>query len=462
MQSVTGSGKTRTAAHIVNVYTSTSRQVLWLVHREELLMQASMVFAENRIEHMLICSASSMSAIKCQQVREFGEVFVRRNSHPVTASIHTLVSRLYTYPWLDPKQIIADEAHLSAAATWVKIISRWPSARLLGLTATPCRLDKKPFDRKQGGMYDVLIKGPYMHELIKLGNLAKFKVYAPPLQLNSVKLRRKGGDFLPKDLEAELDGPVIYGDVVHHYEMLSKGKPAIGFCPTVESAKKFADIFQAAGYNAVYLDGTTDDAVRRMSLQKLGRGEIDILFSVSILVEGTDVPYATTVLLLRRTESLALYLQAIGRVLRPHPDKEHAIILDFVGNVLLHGMPDEPREWSLSGDVRSSRAASQDQEMVKIKSCPKCFSIHNPAPKCPECGHVYEVKAKKPMKQVDGALVEMTPEMEARIAEQKSKRREQGHAQSLEDLLELAKIRGHKPSWAHHVFNARRAKSQVA
>jgi len=456
MQSATGSGKTRTASFIVEKYTSTQRQVLWIVHREELLMQASMVFAEAGIEHRLICASSSATAIKIQQAREYSRTFVRDNSYLVIASVQTLVRRLDVVPWLNPKQIVADECHLSLAETWVKVLRKWPESRILGLSATPTRLDGKSFDKKDGGLYDAIVCGPRIKYLIEQGNLAKYKIYAPPLQLNEVKIHKKGGDFDAKDLESELDAPVIYGDVIAHYERFSKGKPAIAFCPTIASAKKFADAFNRAGFVSICLDGSTEDSIRRESLAKLGRGEIDVVTSVSILVEGTDVPFASTAILLRRTESLVIYLQSIGRVLRPHPDKDFALILDFVGVTKIHGLPCEDREWTLSGQASKGRGESiLDADMVKILTCPKCFSVDTPKPICEQCGHVFSVKKRKNMKEIDGELVEITPEMHAEFFQKKQKKMEVGRAQTLGELLLIEKNRGYKKGWALHVFKSR-------
>jgi len=458
LQMPTGSGKTRTAAYIVEKYASTGRQALWLVHREELLMQAAMTFAEQGVQHRLICSASTGRAIMAQEFREFGRSWVNGQSMVVIASIQTLVRRLDNLPWLQPSQIVADECHLSLAATWRRVLEHWPHARLLGLTATPTRLDRQSFARADGGLYDQIVLGPNVADLIEWGSLAKYKVYAPPVHFREdVKLHRKGGDYDAKDLEKEMDTPVIYGDVIGHYEALSKGKPAIAFCPTVATAERFAQAFRDAGYRAISLDGQTDDAVRRRSLQQLGRGELDVVTSVSILVEGTDVPFVTTALMLRRTESLSLYLQAVGRVLRPHPDKDHAIILDFVGVTKIHGFPDDPREWSLDGQARrSSRAANDNEPDVAIKTCTRCFAIHQPAPVCPSCGWEYPIKERREMEQVDGTLEEITDE--AREALRRQKRAMQGSAQTVEELMATM---GMSRPRAIKIIQAREAKAAL-
>jgi superfamily II DNA or RNA helicase len=459
LQMATGAGKTRTAAYIVEKYTSTGRQVLWLVHREELLMQAALVFAEQGIRHCLVCSTSSERAIKAQEFREFGRSYIEHGAKVVIASIQTIVRRLDMADWLQPSQIVADECHLSLAVSWRKVLGHWPRARLLGLTATPTRLDRQSFSRADGGLYDVMVQGPTVAELIDWGNLAQYDAYRPNVQLleGVADLSKiKGGDYDAHELEKELDAPRIYGDVVAHYREHSHGKPAIAFCPTVASAEKFAEAFRAAGYRAIALDGQTDDAVRRQSLLKLGTGEIDVVTSVSILVEGTDVPFATTAILLRKTQSLALYLQAVGRVLRPHPDKPKAIILDCVGVIGMHGLPHWDREWSLAPqDKKRKRAANDNLPEVPVTVCPMCHRYHEPAPVCPHCEHVYPVKARREMEQVDGSLVKVTAEDEEIMRRQR--RIMQGQAKSVADLVAQGVSRGR----AMKIVAAREAKQAL-
>lgn len=478
LQSATGSGKTRTASYIVNRFAETGRQVLWTVHREELLMQAAMVFAEAGVLHRLVCSVSTERAIKAQQFREHGRCFVAPAGHVVIGSIQTIVRRLDDLEWLDPDLIVPDEAHLSLNATNRRIIGHLVArrdarlqaehgspitarrTRVLGLTATPSRLDRQSFAREDGGLYDVMVRGPEVSELMAWGNLARYKAYAPPLDLvaGADLGKRKGGDYDAHELERELDGPKVYGDVVEHYRTHSHGKPAIGFCPTVASAERFAEAFRAAGYRAVSLDGQTDDIVRRRSLQQLAAGELDVIMSVSLLIEGVDVPYATTALLLRRTESVALYLQAVGRVLRPHQKKEHAILLDFVGVIARHGLPDEPREWSLKPAERKRAAAGGEKPepgIDAITSCPKCRAYHLPAPVCPHCGHEYPPAARREAEHVDVSLVEITAEEAERMRQ--ARRIAQGKAQTVPELIAQGMSRGR----AIKIVQSREAKARL-
>lgn len=468
LQMATGAGKTRTAAYIVDKYTSTGRQVLWLVHREELLMQAALVFAEQGIKHSLVCATSTKRAIKAQEFREHGRSWVDDGAKVIIASIQTIVRRLDDIQeWLQPSQIVADECHLSLAASWRKVLGHWPTARLLGLSATPSRLDRQSFARADGGLYDVMVRGPSVSELIGWGNLAQYDAYRPDVHLlegvaDLTKI--KGGDYDTQELEKELDAPRVYGDVVAHYRTYSHGKPAIAFCPTVASAEKFAQAFRDAGYRAIALDGQTDDAVRRQSLLKLGTGEIDVVTSVSILVEGTDVPFATTAIMLRKTQSLALYLQAVGRVLRPHPDKDKAIILDCVGVIKMHGLPHWDREWSLTPpDKKKKRADNDNEPDVPVKDCPKCHRYHSPGEAhneqgvevCPHCGHEYPVKARREMEQVDGQLVKVSAEDEEIMRRQL--RIMQGKAKTVPDLIAQGISRGR----AIKIVAAREAKDAL-
>lgn len=472
MQSATGSGKTRTATYIVDRCRS-RMQVLWCVHREELLMQASMTFAENGIEHRLICAASSERAIKAQQFREFGRSFVHPASNVVVASVPTIVRRLDQLDWLEPGIIIPDECHLSLADTWRRVISRWPKAKLLGLTATPWRLDAQSFARADGGLYDAMVLGPSVRELIESGHLARYKVYAPPVHFREdVELKHKrDGDYDPKTLEAEQDTAQVYADVVDSYRKFSHGKPAILFAPTVAQSERFAVKFREAGYRAIALDGETDDTIRRRSLQQLAAGELDVVCSVSILVEGTDIPYATTAIWLRRTESLSLYLQGVGRVLRPHPKKEHAIILDLVGITDIHGFPDDDFGWSLDGASQRQRQPKEGEAPVPevvVLTCPKCRSKHKPGAaktedgreKCPnpECDHVYPVAQRKELTEGNGELREVTDEeKEARQRARRQRMAMQGQAQTIEDLV----AQGISRPRAKKIIEAREAKAEL-
>ena len=461
----TGGGKTRTASYMVDRWVNRSQQVLWLVHRQELLMQAAMTFAEYGIPHRLVCSASDARAIKAQQFREFGKSYVSNDALSVIGTIQTVARHLDNLTWLNPAMIVADECHLSMATGWVRVLSHWPVAKLLGLTGTPLRLDGKPLGTKAGGLYDELVIGPSTADLIESGSLAPYRLWRPPVHLNKVDLTMRGKDYDPTSLEQELEGPVIFGDVIGHYRKYAHGTPAIGFCPTVANAKHFADAFCQAGYRATYIEGATDDTVRRRTLQQLGAGELDAVFNCGILTEGTDIPLATTAIMLRKTLSLAMYLQSVGRVLRLHQRKDYARIIDCVGVSLIHGYPDDPREWDLDGKPKKRRGPRDMDDGPSLVRCPACLEEHLPRARCPACGHQYGDAANDnnplgKMKQVDAELEEA--DLTQRQAEQIERRRKVGQARTLEELQRVAEELGYSKGWAYHTYNARNKKAAGA
>jgi superfamily II DNA or RNA helicase len=190
-----------------------------------------------------------------------------------------------------------------------------------------------------------------------------------------------------------------------------------------------------------------DTAQRRELLSDLGTGKLKVLTSCALIGEGVDVPSVGGCILLRPTASVALHLQMIGRCLRPQPGKR-AVVLDHVGNTLRLGHHLEPREWTLDGIKKRDREAAPS-----VKVCPQCFATSASAVQvCRECGHVFAPQERRELQQVDGELQELAV----------AKRREQGGAQTLQQLIALGQQRGYKnpAAWAKHVLAARQTKGQ--
>jgi superfamily II DNA or RNA helicase len=250
-----------------------------------------------------------------------------------------------------------------------------------------------------------------------------------------------------------------------------------------------------------------DAGTRRELLSDLGTGRIKVLTSCALIGEGVDVPSVGGCILLRPTASTSLHLQMIGRCLRPSPGKAAAVVLDHVGNTLRLGHHLEPREWTLDGLAKRDR-----EKAPSVKVCPQCFAASMSAAQvCRECGHVFAPLERRELQQVEGELVELginiqkyeigqivdyfgmnckwqhnytivekldnneykikkwnqhTPyvvhAMHLRNPSERSEgerqRREQGTAQSLDDLRQLAQQRGYKRGWAERVYQARLAK----
>jgi hypothetical protein len=174
-------------------------------------------------------------------------------------------------------------------------------------------------------------------------------------------------------------------------------------------------------------------------------GTVRVLVTVDVVSEGFDIPAASVAILLRPTQSLGLYLQQVGRVLRPSPGKDAAIILDHVGNVTRHGFPDDIRQWSLE---HGAKRASGGQAAPSVRTCPKCFAAFSPAPVCPCCGAECASQPRVIRQQADEL-------QELKRAVMRQARRNQGQARTLQQLLALAKERGYSPGWAYRIHQAR-------
>jgi superfamily II DNA or RNA helicase len=431
--SPTGSGKTVLFAYIAQGTSAKGNSVVILVHRQELVDQTCRTLRAFGVDHGVIAAGRTPDRSLSVQV----------------ASVQTYVRRLDSFR---PALIIADEAHHATAGSWRKVIAHHSQARVLGVTATPQRLD----GRGLKDVFDDLIRGPEVADLIEGGHLAPPVYFAPPIVADLSHIGTRGGDFAQEELAEEMDKPMITGDAVEHYSRICRGAPAVAFCCSVKHAQHVAEQFNAAGYKAATIDGTMDREARREVVRALGDGRLHVLTSCEIINEGFDLPLVTAAILLRPTKSLGLHLQQIGRVLRPAPGKAKAIILDHVGNLSRHGFAEDIRDWTLEGRKKKKRKAS-DEEEIQQRQCPDCYCCHPPAPVCPECGFEYPKKERE-IEQAEGELVEIDPKEIAR-----QKRQEQGSAQTYEELVALGRSRGYaRPdAWAKHLINARSQRRAV-
>jgi len=352
--------------------------------------------------------------------------------------------------------ILVHNCHHATASTWRKILEAWPTALVLGVTATPIRGDGTGLGQSAGGLFDDLIVGPQVPELIAKGFLVKPIVYAPAERLDLTGVRIVRGDYDNKELAARVDKPKITGDAVDHYRRLCPGAPAVVFCVSIAHAEHVANEFRAAGYRAYAVDGSMDDDERKRVLSGLGNGSVQVVCSCDLISEGTDIPAIACAILLRPTQSMGLYIQQVGRALRTLDGKSSAFILDHVGNVLTHGMPDELREWSLDGDTKRRKKKKDAEPTMRVKQCEQCFAVHAPSPKCPHCGFVYVADSRK-LDQEAGELKQITPEQAAMLRRQKKK--EVAKARTLTELEAIAEARGYKRSWAKYVLASREKKA---
>jgi len=416
----TGAGKTVCFTHIAQSAARKGNRTCILVHRAELLDQASRSLTAMGVPHGRIAAGRGMDLSHAVQV----------------ASVATLARRLHLLPPDFFQLLVVDEAHHTNAGTWASVVAHFNTARLLGVTATPVRGD----GRGLGEWYQSMVQGPSAAWLTEHGFLAPAKVLAPP-GFNASGLRRRMGDFDSRQAEERVTS--IHGDCYSHYCKHLSGQTAIAFCCSVAHAEAAAELFKRQGIAAASIDGSMDATTRRQLLEDLGAGRLKVLTSCALIGEGVDVPSVGGCILLRPTQSVGLHLQMIGRCLRPQ-DGKRAVILDHVGNTLRLGHHLEDRDWTLEGIKKQDR-----EKAPSVKVCPVCFAaMASTAQACGDCGHLFRAQERELM-VVPGELQEVTA---------RARKREQGGANSLEALRQLAQQRGYKRGWAERVYQARLAK----
>lgn len=427
----TGGGKTIVFSAITEGAVARGRRVLILVHRRELIRQASAKLTMAGVEHGIIAAGFQPSDHLVQ-----------------VASVQTLVRRLGGIQWA-PDLIVIDEAHHAVAGSWSTTLAHWPQALRLGVTATPVRRD----GRGLGAMFDRLVLGPSVQDLTAQGFLTEARIYAPAPRFQAAKIRVRSGDYAPEHAAEQLDRPTVTGDAIEHYQRLGRGCSAIAFCCTTQHAEHVAGQFRSCGIRSHVLLGTTSVEEREQLIRDLGTGDLQVLVSVDVISEGTDVPSVGAAILLRPTQSEGLYLQQVGRVLRPAPGKTEALILDHVGNVHRHGFPDDHRDWTLD-DTRKRGRSSDGPPAPSVRTCPSCFAAFRPQLLCPVCG-TYCAPPARELRQVGGELQELKREaVRQRVVERKK-------AQTLQQLIHLGQARGMRNpvGWAKHVYFARQQRA---
>jgi superfamily II DNA or RNA helicase len=432
LQAPTGAGKTAITVFMMGRAAQQGKRAYFLVHQGELLTQTSRALWKQQLEHGMIAAGKQRSTMPAQ-----------------VASVQTLIRRMEKYP--EPDLLIIDEAHMAAAKTYRAIIDHWPNARVIGLTATPERTDGKPLDV----IFDTIVMGPTIRQLIDAGYLCDYEIYAPPSAIDMSSVKTSMGDYAKDDLEAAVDRPSITGDAVQHYKNHAAGKRCVVMCVTIKHAEHVAAQYLAAGVPAAVIEGTMTGPQREAVLADFAAGKLLVICNVQLLVVGVDIPAIEVVQWLRPTKSLVIFMQGNGRGLRPHKGKDALIIFDHVGNCLRHGLPDDDREWSLEGKEKGKRKAAAEDE-VKVKQCGQCWAVFRPGPQvCPSCGAPVAGSPQRELEVVDGELRKVD-----KLAMRKEQKKEQGQARTLEDLVALGMRRGMQKAdaWAAITLAARQGR----
>lgn len=408
----TGGGKTVVFSGLLSEEPGASCAI---AHRQELVGQMSLALARCQVVHRIIAPASVIRRIVQAHVIELGRTYYSPGAKCAVAGVDTLLNKTDELAaWLPTVKLwVVDEGHhVVRDNKWGKAVAMFPHARGLGVTATPVRASGEGLGRHADGVFDCLVEGPGMRELIRTGWLTDYRIFAPPsdLRLDDVPVSTTTGDYNPVKLRAAVHKSHIVGDVVAHYLRIAPGKLGVCFASDVETATDIARQFVTAGVSAEMVSAKTPDVDRANIMRRYRARQIMMLVNVDLFGEGFDLPAIEVISMARPTQSYGLYCQQFGRALRPMDGKDRAIIIDHVGNTLRHGLPDMPRAWSLNRRERRSRGQADDVPAIRACLNVECMQIYERVlVVCPFCGAKPEPASRSAPEFVDGDLTELDP-----------------------------------------------------
>jgi superfamily II DNA or RNA helicase len=411
LQADTGAGKT----HVLSAIAKKSKYVLAIAHRNILIKQISATFAKDSIKHNILATKHTQRQCVLEHRKSNNLVFTEAATKHV-CSIDSLLSRhrrnRLTIDTQKPWVIIVDEAHhMIDKNKWGQLTKIFPNAKVIGATATPCRLDQQSLARSKGGVFDKLIQAEELKQnsvqkLIDMGFISPFVCYGLPdhIQESNLKLGTTG-DYTYSSLNEETKTKTfkMCGDAVKYYKQLANNKQALAFCVSIDVATKTAEYFKNNDITAAAIHSNLSSVETARIFDLFQKKHIKVLCNVDMIGEGVDVPAIEALIMLRKTASFGMYRQWIGRSLRPEAGKEKAIILDHVGNVRTHDLPDKHIDWSLENPPIANKSC--------LAPCANCQALIKVwAKECEFCGQPYLAKESNQQteaKYIDVALVEL-------------------------------------------------------
>lgn len=409
----TGAGKTATAAYMIDRAAARGKRCAFVAHRRELVFATSQRLAEHGVEHGIVMGDERADPHRLAQV----------------CSIQTLArraqARLAEYDF-----VVVDECHHATSQTYIDFLAASPRAHIVGLSATPCRLD----GRGLGYLFQKIVHNVTVNKLIERQYLVRPRVFAPS-RPDLAGVHARGGDYIASELQDAMDRPKLVGNVVETWAKLGEGRTTVAFAVGVKHSLHVVEAFRAIGINAAHLDADTPPDERADILAGLDNGSVQLVSNVGILTEGWDCPRVSCVILDRPTYSLALYLQMVGRSLRPWPGKADCLVLDHADCTRRHGFATEEREWTLEGFRRQTRA----DESFHVTVCKNCYAAYESGSgPCPYCGTVNAVVRKGPKREA-GELAELD--------ERTYNIRRLSRNPQVRMLQEIARRMQYKPGW---------------
>ncbi|WOG02726.1 DEAD/DEAH box helicase family protein [Segatella copri] len=346
-QMPTGTGKTYLLTAVIDSFVSNNpKEKVWIVaHRRELVSQIN-----ETVRKFHSYSASNTSSLL---------------SSVKAVSIQWL-SKHYDEIEEEPGMIVIDEAHHALAKTYKEMWERFPKAKFLGLTATPCRLNGKGFT----DLFDVLVQSWDVPEFISKGRLATYDFVSIKSDgmtqrlIDSLQKRGADGDYQNKEMDMLLNKKPSIERLYRSLEEYGKGRKGIVYAINISHAQKITKLYQENGVKAIAIDSKTPATERQQDIEAFKKGDIQVLVNVDIFSEGFDCPDVEFVQLARPTLSLAKYLQMVGRGLRVAKGKKNCVIIDNVGLYRVFGLPSQVWNWkaTFEGRLRYTRKKETPKE----------------------------------------------------------------------------------------------------
>lgn len=357
LQLATGGGKTTIAAEMIRNAVAKGKKALFLADRIELVEQTSNRFDYEGIPHGIIMARHPRFEPKAPVQICSPQTLARRN-----------------IPKAD--LVVIDECHV-VYGVHKKMMEALPDAVFIGLSATP-------FAKGMGKIYSKLVVGATTIDLTNKGYLVPVNVFAPS-KPDLSKIRSIGGDYDEKELATRVDKPKLIADVVETWIKRGENRPTLGFAVNVTHSQHLVEEFKNKGIRAAHIDSYMSSKERDKLVSDFKDGYVKVLFNVGILDKGFDHPEASCLIMARPTRSLMLYVQQGGRVLRTHPSKENAIILDHAGNTEEHGFLTDELPQELDNGSKIKRESQTKEKTTAI--CSSCAYVKKKKEYiCPCCG----------------------------------------------------------------------------
>lgn len=395
-----GSGKGTQIAYIVNAAVARGRSVIFTVHGKALVHDMSQRVSKLGIKHGVLLGGHRRERWHAVQVASIDTL--HRMTYPPTADL-----------------LIIDEADMALSPTWRKTVDQYSNAKVIGCTATAIRLDRQGLGRRSGGLFDFMVLGPTEEELIDMGFLVGSRVLAPPPPADLGSIGKVAGEFNAKQQASVCDKAKVIGDIVEHWQKHAPQRKTAAFGVDQAHANHIAEQFRAKGIQWAYVDAETPDDERDIIWRDLDNPTSGLMgvSSCGITTVGWDHAIVSCLIAARKTASLRLWKQILGRGSRIFPGKDNFLVLDHVGNTHYHapyGMFEDAVPWQLDGEL----VIKSNEKTLSVSTCKRpvlvdgvmrlpCYATFKTGPKsCPYCGLPMLAAARK-IEQVAGDLQEV-------------------------------------------------------